>query len=78
MTLWLCGATLVDLDFSGCRAGYVDFDGAQFHGTTRFDGSRIDRMSFSENGPAGHATVHGDVVFGAEPPEHVVIHGTAR
>lgn len=78
MNLWLCGATLVDLDFHDCRAGYVDFDGAQFHGTTRFDGSRIDRMSFSADGRAGHATFHGDVVFAADPPEHVVIHGTAR
>jgi uncharacterized protein YjbI with pentapeptide repeats len=78
MTLWLCGATLVDLDFTGCQPGYVDFDGAQFHGTTRFDGSRLDRMSFSENGPAGRATFHGDVVFAADPPEHVVIRGTVR
>jgi uncharacterized protein YjbI with pentapeptide repeats len=76
MNLWLCGATLIDLDFRGCQAGYVDFAGAQFHGTTRFDGSRIDRMSFSDDGPAGHATFHGDVVFGGTRPDHIVAHGT--
>ncbi|GAA1042330.1 hypothetical protein GCM10009557_68090 [Virgisporangium ochraceum] len=76
MNLWLCGATLVDLDFSGCQAGYVDFDGAQFHGTTRFDGSRLDRISFTESGRSGHATFHGDVVFATGRPEHVVVHGS--
>jgi uncharacterized protein YjbI with pentapeptide repeats len=78
MNLWLCGATLVDLDFSGCQAGYVDFSGAQFHGTTRFDGSRVDRMAFTDDGPTGHATFHGDVVFPAGVPDHVVVYGRVR
>jgi uncharacterized protein YjbI with pentapeptide repeats len=76
MNLWLCGATLVDLDLSGCEAGYADFTGAQFHGTTRFDGSRFDRAAFTLDGPCGRATFHGDVVFGADPPHGVVLHGT--
>lgn len=75
MYLFLCGATLVDLDFRGCEAAYADFTGAQFHGTTRFDGSRLDRASFTLDGPSGRATFHGDVVFGAKPPDHVVLHG---
>ncbi|WP_327003849.1 pentapeptide repeat-containing protein [Dactylosporangium sp. NBC_01737] len=61
MHLWLCGATLVDLDLSGCEGGYADFTGAQFHGTTRFDGSRFDRTAFTLDGPAGRATFHGPV-----------------
>jgi uncharacterized protein YjbI with pentapeptide repeats len=32
MCVYFCGATLVDLDLSGCEAEYVDFVGAQFHG----------------------------------------------
>lgn len=75
MDLFLCGATLVDLDLSGCEAGYADFIGAQFHGTTRFDGSRFDRASFTLDGSCGRATFHGDVVFGGDPPDHVVLHG---
>lgn len=78
LDVFLCGATLVDLDLSGCEAGYVDFTGAQFHGTTRFDGSRFDRTSFTLDGPSGRATFHGDVVFAADPPAHVVVHGTVR
>jgi uncharacterized protein YjbI with pentapeptide repeats len=77
LDVFLCGATLVDLDLSGCEAGYVEFVGAQFHGTTRFDGSRFDRTSFTLDGRSGHATFHGDVVFAAEPPANVVVHGTA-
>ncbi|MEJ3748540.1 pentapeptide repeat-containing protein [Actinomycetes bacterium KLBMP 9797] len=69
MNLWLCGATLVDLDFSGCEAGYAEFTGAQFHGSTRFDGSRFDRAVFTLDGPCGRATFHGDVAFGADPPD---------
>jgi hypothetical protein len=76
MDVFLSGATLVDLDLSGCEAGYVEFVGAQFHGTTRFDGSRFDRSSFTLDGPSGRATFHGDVVFAANPPAHVVVHGT--
>lgn len=75
MDLWLCGATLVDLDLSGCEAGYAEFTGAQFHGTTRFDGSRFDQAVFTLDGPYGRATFHGDVVFGADPPDEVVFHG---
>lgn len=75
MDLFLCGATLVDLDLRGCAAGYADFTGAQFHGTTRLDGSRFDRAVFTLDGPSGHATFHGDVTFDAEPPDHVVLHG---
>lgn len=78
MNVFLCGATLVDLDLSGCEAGYVEFVGAQFHGTTRFDGSRFDRSSFTLDGPSGRATFHGDVVFAATPPANVVVHGTIR
>ncbi|MDQ7905728.1 pentapeptide repeat-containing protein [Phytohabitans sp. ZYX-F-186] len=73
--LWLCGATLVDLDLRDCEAGYADFTGAQFHGTTRFDGSRFERAEFTLGGRSGWATFHGDVVFGGEPPEDVVFHG---
>ncbi|TDC39690.1 hypothetical protein E1166_16200 [Micromonospora sp. KC213] len=76
MNLWLCGATLVELDFSGCEGGYAEFTGAQFHGTTRFDGSRFDRAAFTLDGSSGRATFHGDVLFGAEPPDGVVFHGT--
>lgn len=75
MHLFLCGATLVDLDLSGCEAGYAEFVGAQFHGTTRFDGSRFERASFTLGGPSGRATFHGDAVFGAAPPDGVVFHG---
>jgi hypothetical protein len=77
MNLFLCGATLVDLDLSGCEAGYAEFIGAQFHGTTRFDGSRFDRAAFTLDGPYGRATFHGDVVFGTDPPADVVLHGAA-
>jgi uncharacterized protein YjbI with pentapeptide repeats len=77
MNLFLSGATLVDLDLSGCEAEYAEFIGAQFHGTTRFDGSRIDRAAFTLDGPYGRATFHGDVVFGADPPDNVVLHGAA-
>ncbi|MFI7026326.1 pentapeptide repeat-containing protein [Micromonospora sp. NPDC049900] len=73
--LWLCGATLVDLDLRGGEAEYVDFTGAQFHGTTRLDGSRFDHVSFTLDGPSGRAVFHGDVVFGTAPPDHVVLHG---
>ncbi|BCB78305.1 hypothetical protein GCM10022251_31010 [Phytohabitans flavus] len=75
MNLWLSGATLVDLDLSGCEARFVELTGAQFHGTTRFDGSRFGQASFTLGGPEGRATFHGDVVFGADPPAHVVLHG---
>jgi len=75
MHLPLCGATLVDLDLSGCAAGYAEFIGAQFHGTTRFDGSRFERAAFTLDGASGRATFHGDVVFGADPPEDVVLRG---
>jgi uncharacterized protein YjbI with pentapeptide repeats len=76
MDLWLCGATLVDLDLSGCEGGYAEFSGAQFHGTTRFDGSRFDQARFTLDGPYGRATFHGDAVFGPEPPDGPVFHGT--
>ncbi|MCW6005757.1 pentapeptide repeat-containing protein [Micromonospora sp. CPCC 205371] len=78
MNVFLCGATLIDLDLSGCEAGYVEFVGAQFHGTTRFDGSRFDRTSFTLDGPSGRATFHGDVVFAADSPANVVVHGGLR
>ncbi|URN00714.1 pentapeptide repeat-containing protein [Actinomadura madurae] len=77
MDLWLCGATFVDLDFSGCEADYADFAGAQFHGTTRFDGSGFDHAVFTLDGSSGRASFHGDVVFGTDPPGDVVLHGTA-
>jgi uncharacterized protein YjbI with pentapeptide repeats len=76
MNLWLCGATLVDLDLSGCEAGYAEFTAAQFHGTTRFDGSRFERAEFALDPHYGLATFHGDVVFGAEPPDGVICQGS--
>jgi hypothetical protein len=78
MNLWLCGATLVDLDLGGRQAGYADFVGAQYHGTTRFDGSRFDRAAFTLDGSWGRTTFHGDVAFGAEPPQEVLFHGAVR
>ncbi|WP_433046266.1 pentapeptide repeat-containing protein [Dactylosporangium sp. CS-033363] len=68
----LCAAVLVDLDLGGCAAAYADFCGAQFHGTTRFAGSRIERAEFSLDGPSGHATFHGDAVFDGPAPEHAI------
>ncbi|MCX4390398.1 pentapeptide repeat-containing protein [Micromonospora peucetia] len=59
----LCGATLVDLDLSGCRVGHADFTGAQFHGTTRFDASVFAAAAFQLGGPEGRASFHGDVTF---------------
>ncbi|WP_229401991.1 pentapeptide repeat-containing protein [Micromonospora okii] len=61
--LSLCGATLVDLDLSGCRAGHADFTGAQFHGATRFDGSTFAGAVFRLPGAEGRASFHGDVTF---------------
>ncbi|WP_432989267.1 pentapeptide repeat-containing protein [Dactylosporangium sp. CA-233914] len=75
MNVSLCAATLVDLDLSGCEADHADFCGAQFHGTTRFAGSRLKHTSFSLDGSFGHATFHGDAVFGTPPPEHAVFRG---
>ncbi|WP_433205598.1 pentapeptide repeat-containing protein [Dactylosporangium sp. CS-047395] len=66
----LCAAVLIDLDLAGCAAAYADFCGAQFHGTTRFAGSAIERAVFSLDGPYGHATFHGDAVFDGPAPEH--------
>jgi uncharacterized protein YjbI with pentapeptide repeats len=37
----LTDATLIDLDFSGCRLGSARFDGAVFVGAARFDGARF-------------------------------------
>ncbi|GAA2629514.1 hypothetical protein GCM10010399_71730 [Dactylosporangium fulvum] len=76
MCLHLCGATLVDLDLSGCHGLFGEFTGAQFHGTTRFDGTAFDRLKFILGGPEGRATFHGDAVFDAAPPAGVVVHGT--
>jgi uncharacterized protein YjbI with pentapeptide repeats len=68
----LCGATLVDLDLRGCAASYAEFIGTQFHGTTRLDGARLQRTSFSLDGyHYGKAAFHGDVVFDGEPPTGV-------
>ncbi|MGC4791653.1 pentapeptide repeat-containing protein [Micromonospora sp. DT178] len=61
--LSLCGATLVDLDLSGCQVGYADFTGAQFHGATRFDASGFEGAAFRLGGPEGRASFHGDVTF---------------
>ncbi|WP_238010422.1 pentapeptide repeat-containing protein [Dactylosporangium sp. AC04546] len=71
----LSGAVLIDADFTGCEADYAEFCGAQFHGTTRFEGNRMKRRSFSLDGPRGHATFHGDAVFGTPPPDHAVFLG---
>ncbi|MEU9509986.1 pentapeptide repeat-containing protein [Micromonospora sp. NPDC048170] len=59
----LCGATLVDLDLSGCQVGYADFTGAQFHGATRFDASVFAGAAFRLGGSEGRASFHGDVTF---------------
>ncbi|WP_203897200.1 pentapeptide repeat-containing protein [Virgisporangium aliadipatigenens] len=74
LNVWLCGATLVDLDLRGCAADFVDFSAAQFHGTTRLDGSRLKRARYSEDWSCGRATFHGDVVVDGEPPAHAVFH----
>ncbi|WP_431977252.1 pentapeptide repeat-containing protein [Micromonospora haikouensis] len=63
MSLSLCGATLVDLDLSGCVVDYADFTAAQFHGVTRFDGSTFEGAVFRLGGPEGRASFHGDVTF---------------
>ncbi|WP_405107467.1 pentapeptide repeat-containing protein [Micromonospora sp. NBC_01405] len=59
----LCGATLVDLDLSGCQVGHADFTGTQFHGATRFDASTFAGTAFRLGGPEGRASFHGDVTF---------------
>ncbi|MFI1194336.1 pentapeptide repeat-containing protein [Micromonospora sp. NPDC020750] len=59
----LCGATLVDLDLSGCQVGHADFAGTQFHGATRFDASTFAGAAFRLGGPEGRASFHGDVTF---------------
>ncbi|MEW2378208.1 pentapeptide repeat-containing protein [Micromonospora sp. NPDC047812] len=61
--LSLCGATLLDLDLSGCRIGHADFTGAQFHGVTRFDDSTFDGAAFRLGGSEGRASFHGDASF---------------
>ncbi|MEU4780470.1 pentapeptide repeat-containing protein [Micromonospora sp. NPDC023633] len=61
--LWLCGATLVDLDLSSCQVGHADFTGAQFHGVTRFDASGFANAAFRLGGAEGRASFHGDVTF---------------
>ncbi|MFC9752109.1 pentapeptide repeat-containing protein [Streptomyces sp. NPDC056921] len=58
----LSGATLVDLDLSGCRPANADFTGTQFHGATRFDdcvftGGALLRLPDG----GGSATFHGPV-----------------
>ncbi|MFI6159910.1 pentapeptide repeat-containing protein [Micromonospora haikouensis] len=63
MSLSLSGATLVDLDLSGCAVDYADFTAAQFHGVTRFDGSTFQGAVFRLGGPEGRASFHGDVTF---------------
>ena len=51
-SLDLTGATLVDLDLTGCRVQRADFTEAEFHGDARFDGAafaetaRFDRAGF--------------------------------
>ncbi|MFD8825836.1 pentapeptide repeat-containing protein, partial [Streptomyces sp. NPDC059605] len=58
----LSGATLVDLDLSDRRLAYADFTGAQFHGTTRFDGVLFTHGAlFRLPGGSGSATFHGPV-----------------
>ncbi|MEN3609895.1 pentapeptide repeat-containing protein [Plantactinospora sp. ZYX-F-223] len=71
--LWLCGATLVDLDLSGGEGGYAEFVGAQFHGTTSFAGCRFERAAFDLGDGSGVATFHGPVDatgarLGTQPP----------
>ncbi|GAA3747215.1 hypothetical protein GCM10022225_33740 [Plantactinospora mayteni] len=71
--LWLCGATLVDLDLHGGAGGYAEFVGAQFHGATSFAGCRFARATFDLGGGSGVATFHGPVDLagsrlGTRPP----------
>lgn len=63
MDLALCGATLVDLDLTGCHVGYADFTGVQFHGVTRFAGSVFAGAAFRLGGADGRASFHGAVSF---------------
>ncbi|WP_165943734.1 pentapeptide repeat-containing protein [Saccharopolyspora karakumensis] len=51
----LTGAELDNLDFSQCHASSVIFNGASFHGTTRFDGAHFATGSFSESTFYGRA-----------------------
>ncbi|QOC92024.1 hypothetical protein [Micromonospora craniellae] len=59
MRLWLCGATLVDLDLRPVPR----------HHPTRRQPVRPRLVQ------PGRAVFHGDVVFGTAPPDHVVLHG---
>ncbi|MEU8188748.1 pentapeptide repeat-containing protein [Micromonospora carbonacea] len=63
MSLSLCGATLVDLDLSGCAVDHADFTAAQFHGVTRFDGATFEGAAFRLGGPEGRASFHGEATF---------------
>ncbi|MFG1847289.1 pentapeptide repeat-containing protein [Micromonospora carbonacea] len=63
MSLSLCGATLVDLDLSGCVVDHADFTAAQFHGVTRFDGATFQGAAFRLGGPEGRASFHGAATF---------------
>ncbi|MER7272590.1 pentapeptide repeat-containing protein [Micromonospora carbonacea] len=63
MSLSLCGATLIDLDLSGCAVDHADFTAAQFHGVTRFDGATFQGAAFRLGGPEGRASFHGEATF---------------
>ncbi|GGV94713.1 hypothetical protein GCM10015535_60640 [Streptomyces gelaticus] len=77
----LSGATLVDLDLSGCRLAYADFTGTQFHGVTRLDGGLFTRAAlFRLPDGSGFATFHGPVSHdGADlGEEHLALSGLPR
>ncbi|MEV6342932.1 pentapeptide repeat-containing protein [Actinoplanes sp. NPDC051851] len=59
MRLELSGATLVDLDLTGCEGGYAEFCGAQFHGTTHLNEAGWKRLELDLGGGRGRATFHG-------------------
>ena len=49
LTIDLTGATLIDFDFTGCRAAAVTFTQAKFVGTARFDGAQFNGAARFEN-----------------------------
>ncbi|WP_285474520.1 pentapeptide repeat-containing protein [Actinoplanes sp. NBRC 101535] len=56
--LRLSGATLIDVDLTGCAGGVAHFAGAQFHGTTVLDPAGWDRLVLDLGAGRGTATFH--------------------
>ncbi|MFJ8113383.1 pentapeptide repeat-containing protein [Streptomyces sp. NPDC096132] len=67
--LGLSGATLIDLDLSGCRLAYGDFTGTQFYGNTTFAGATFGEVRRGgidfclPGGRGGRAAFHGRADF---------------